>query len=321
MTKSFYVSDAVSAIGMDYRVVGDAHAEFDKATTLADACTGAIVWVAPLNPGKKDLVSMLEASVIICDAESATGYVAKAGKVLIVTGNPRLAFLRVVAAIFQVRPQPEVHPTAYVHPGAVIGKDVYIGPFTYIGKSRIGDGAVIHGHVHLYDNVSIGDRVIVHAGTVIGSDGFGYQKNQDGVLEKFPHIGGVVIENDVEIGANTTIDRGTLGNTLIRKRARIDNLVHVAHNVDVGEDAGVVANVMIGGSTKIGAGAWVAPSVTLRDGISIGAGATIGMSALVTKPVPAGETWVGIPAKNLKKKNAQSLGDDASPVITKERLT
>lgn len=301
MTKSFYVADVVSAIGMAHRVIGDVRAEFDKATKLADACLGAIVWVAPLNPGKKDLVSSSKAAVIICDAESAIDYVAKVGKVLIVTDNPRLAFLRVVAAIFQVRPHPEIHPTAYVHPGAVIGEGVFIGPFTYIGKSRVGEGSVIYGHVHVYDNVSIGHRVIIHAGTVIGSDGFGYQKNEDGVLEKFPHIGGVVIEDDVEIGANTTIDRGTLGDTLIRARARIDNLVHVAHNVDVGEDAGVVANVMIGGSTKIGAGAWVAPSATLRDGISIGADATIGMSALVTKSVPMQETWAGLPARKLEK--------------------
>lgn len=304
MTKSFSVADAVSAVGMRHQVAGDVATQFDRAAILADASTGAIVWVAPTHLDKRNLVSSSKASLIICDEESANGYVAMPGRALIVTGNPRLAFLRVIAALFQVKPQAEIHCTAYLHPDAVIGKDVYIGPFTYIGKSSVGDGSIIYGHVHVYDNVAIGDRVIIHAGTVIGSDGFGYQKNLDGVLEKFPHIGGVVIESDVEIGANTTIDRGTLGNTLIRKRARVDNLVHVAHNVDIGEDAGVVANVMIGGSTKIGANAWVAPSATLRDGISIGSGATIGMSALVTKPVPACETWAGIPAKKLEKKNS-----------------
>ena len=304
MTKFFRIADAVSAIGMSHRVTGDVHVQFDRAATLADASMGAIIWVTPANLDKRNLVSTSDASLIICDEESAGEYVAKPGRALIVTDNPRLAFLRVIAALFQVRPQAEIHRTAYVHPDAAIGKDVYIGPFTYIGKSSVGDGSIIYGHVHVYDNVVIGDRVIIHAGTVIGSDGFGYQKNQDGVLEKFPHIGGVVIESDVEIGANTTIDRGTLGNTLIRKRARVDNLVHVAHNVDIGEDAGVVANVMIGGSTKIGANAWVAPSATLRDGISIGSGATIGMSALVTKPVPASETWAGIPAKKLEEKNS-----------------
>ena len=319
MTKSFDLTDATSALGMAFKVIGDTHAKFAKATTLEDACAGSLVWIAPLNPRKKDLVTDLKASVIICDAESAYGCLEKVDRALIVTDNPRLAYLRVIAALFQVRPSPEVHSTAFVHSEAVIGKGVFIGPFTYIGKSKVGDGSVIYGHVHVYDNVSIGSRVIIHAGTVIGSDGFGYQKNEDGVLEKFPHIGGVVIEDDVEIGANTTIDRGTLGDTLIRARARIDNLVHVAHNVDLGEDAGVVANVMIGGSTKIGAGTWVAPSATLRDGISIGAGATIGMSALVTKAVPAGETWAGIPAKKLEKNVDGSSSDTILQTETKKQ--
>lgn len=291
------IDEAVRATRMDCTVVGDATRSFARPTTLDEASEGAIVWVAKGRDDKKQLVSAARASVVVCDPEAAGHAPALGDKTLLVVAEPRLAFLRIVAALFQGRPGPGIHTTASIHPEARLGADVYVGPFTYVGRSTVGAGSVIHGHVHIYDDVEIGQRVVVHAGTVIGADGFGYERNEDGVLEKFPHVGRVVIEDDVEIGANTTIDRGSLGKTIIRKRARIDNLVHVAHNVEIGEDCAVIAKVMIGGSTRIGARAWLAPSVTLRDGLRIGADSLIGLGSVVTKSVPAGETWVGSPAR------------------------
>jgi UDP-3-O-[3-hydroxymyristoyl] glucosamine N-acyltransferase len=137
-----------------------------------------------------------------------------------------------------------------------------------------------------------------------GPVGFGYSRNEKGELEKFPHLGGVVIEDDVDIGSNTSIDRGTLGNTLIRQGAKIDNLVHIAHNVVVGKHAAVIAHAMIGGSTVIGDYGWVAPSAALMNGIAIGTYATVGLGAVVTKDIPADETWAGIPARPLKEFSA-----------------
>jgi len=134
---------------------------------------------------------------------------------------------------------------------------------------------------------------------VIGADGFGYQRNDKGEFEKFPHIGGVVIKDNVEIGSNTSIDRGALGNTIIEEGAKIDNLVHIAHNVKVGKHSAVIANSMIGGSTIIGDYSWVAPSVCMRDQISTGNNVTIGLGAVVLKSIPEGETWTGSPAKPL----------------------
>ena len=160
---------------------------------------------------------------------------------------------------------------------------------------------MIHGNIFIYDQVSIGSDVTIHSGTVVGADGFGYEKDENGEVFKFPHIGGVIIENDVEIGANTCIDKGSLGNTLIKRGAKIDNLVHIAHNVEIGENTFVIANAMVGGSTKIGDNAWIAPSVSLMNGISIGKDVTIGMSSLVTKAIPDGETYAGSPAKPLKE--------------------
>src|SRR5690606_29288629 len=122
-------------------------------------------------------------------------------------------------------------------------------------------------------------------GVKIGQPGFGYERNAAGELVQFPHLGRVIIEDDVHIGANTCIDRGTLDDTIIRSRARVDNLCHISHNVDVVSDTAVIANSMTGGSVSIGSESWIAPSGSIINGVSIGAGATVGMGAVVVKPV------------------------------------
>jgi UDP-3-O-[3-hydroxymyristoyl] glucosamine N-acyltransferase len=178
-----------------------------------------------------------------------------------------------------------------------VHEEVYIGPFTYVGGAEIARGTIIYGHVYIYDGVQIGKNVIIHAGTIIGADGFGYLREEDGSVTSFPQVGGVEIEDQVEIGANACIDRGSLGNTIVRRGARIDNLVHIAHNVVVGRNAFVIANAMIGGSTVLGDGSWVSPSATLRDTIRIGRDAMVGLGAVVTRDVPDAEVWAGTPAR------------------------
>src|SRR5690606_230154 len=123
-------------------------------------------------------------------------------------------------------------------------------------------------------------NVTINAGTVIGAEGFGYQRNENGEFEKFPHIGGVIINDNVDVGSNTSIDRGALGNTIIGEGAKIDNLVHIAHNVKVGKHAAVIAHAMIGGSSVIGDYSWVAPNSAIRDQISIGNRVTVGLGAV-----------------------------------------
>ena len=146
------------------------------------------------------------------------------------------------------------------------------------------------------NNVKIGENV------VIGGEGFGYEF--DGTkLIKFPHYGGVIIESDVDIGNNTCIDRGSLGNTIIRKGTKIDNLVHIAHNVDIGENCLIVANVGIGGSVKIGDNCYIGFGSTIKNGVKIGNNVIVGMGAVVLADIPDNEIWVGNPAKKLRDKN------------------
>jgi UDP-3-O-[3-hydroxymyristoyl] glucosamine N-acyltransferase len=299
--KSFTIDQIVACIGADYKTEGNQTGHsIDNVSIPTEATTHSLIWIKPANNHSGSLETSA-AKVIICDYTLTCSPEILQEKLLIRVDNPKLAFIRVATALFGEKREYGIHPSATVDINAKIGEKVFIGPNTIIGESVIGDNVVIAGNVFIGNKVRIGNNVFINAGVVIGSEGFGYSRNNEGVLEKFPHFGGVVIEDDVEIGSNTCIDRGTLGNTLLKQGAKIDNLVHIAHNVVVGRNSLVIANAMVGGSTTIGDETWIAPSVNLMNGIKIGNKVTIGMSALVTKNVPDGETWAGVPASSLEK--------------------
>lgn len=264
--------------------------------------TGGISFCTAAPDTAPSTINASSAEVIVCRADVAKDQLDTAGKTVIGVDNPRQCFIRIVSSLFTPTMERGIHPTAIVHPEAKLGDNIHIGPYACLGICSVGDGSIIHGAVQLGDGTAIGRNVIVHPGTVIGTDGFGYERNEDGEMEKFPHIGGVVIEDDAEIGANTCIDRGTLGNTRICRGAKIDNLVHIAHNVVVGRDSVVIAHAMIGGSVDIGDRAWVAPGAIVRNAIGIGADAVVGLGAVVTKTVPANTTVIGNPARPFVKK-------------------
>ena len=280
------------------RVVGRQEGTLTHAASIWDAQNEqAMTFCSKSGTQAADSIRSTKAGVVLCADDPLLDTLAHSGKTLVVVRDPRLSFLRLVAALF-TEPGPRgIHPTAVIDSEAIIHPDVYIGPFATLGRCEIGQGTVIHAHVHIYSKTRIGREVVIHAGIVIGADGFGYQRNEAGEFEKFTHVGGVVIEDNVEIGANTCVDRGTLGDTIIRVGAKIDNLVHIAHNVVVGRHTAVIAHAMVGGSTRIGDHAWVAPSACLRDGISIGNSVTIGLAALVVSDVPDGAIVMGAPAR------------------------
>lgn len=190
-----------------------------------------------------------------------------------------------------------VDPLAFVAASAQIGKDVYIGPFTYVGEDvKIGDGTRIFPNVTIYDGCQIGSNVTIHAGAVIGADGFGFAPNQEG-YEKIPQLGIVIIEDDVEIGANTCVDRSTMGHTVIHKGVKLDNLIQVAHNCEIGENTVMSAQVGMAGSTKIGAWCMVGGQAGFSGHIRIADKTFIGaQSGVISNTKGNGEQLIGAPA-------------------------
>ena len=194
-----------------------------------------------------------------------------------------------------------VDALAFVSSSATIGKDVYIGPFCYIGEGVvIGDGTRIFPNVTIYDGTRIGQRVTIHAGAVIGADGFGFAPNQEG-YEKIPQIGIVIIEDDVEIGANTCIDRSTMGQTVIHRGVKLDNLIQVAHNCEIGENTVMSAQVGMAGSTKVGAWCMVGGQAGFSGHITIADKTFVGaQSGVISNTKGNGEQLIGAPAVNPK---------------------
>lgn len=216
--------------------------------------------------------------------------------------NPRLAFSHVVhhffpqhlviewpAAAGSFGPRSVVDPHARLAPGVVIGSDCRIEANVSIGPNTVLANAVVESGTSIGANCSI------------GLPGYGYERDDTGVAFRFPHIGGVRIGSSVEIGSNTCIDRGALGDTLIGDGCKIDNLVHIAHNVELGSNCMVIANSMIAGSVKVEKGAWVAPSASVLQSLTVGEGAFIGLGAVVIRPVQPHTTVVGNPARELTK--------------------
>jgi UDP-3-O-[3-hydroxymyristoyl] glucosamine N-acyltransferase len=249
----------------------------------------------------KELLQQSEAALIVTDAsiyEKLDEQFKKSIKSFIVlSDSPKNIFVDCLHNFFREENISEIHSTAVIHTSAKIGNNVSIGPFSVIDNNvKIGNDCVIGANTHIQKGSIIGNRVNIRSNVTIGNWGFGFVKDENGNNVNFPHYGNVVIEDDVQIGSSTCVDRGALSDTVIKKGAKIDNLVHVAHNVVIGENALVIACTMIGGSTTIGGNCWVAPAVILRNGISIGENSTLGMGCLVTKDIPANVTVTGSPA-------------------------
>ncbi len=251
------------------------------------------------------------ASAVIVDAP-----VASSRKTLIRAPNARIAFAKVLPLFFPepVFP-PGVHPTAIVAASAQIDATAHIGPYCLVGEHvRIGPRSVLQGlnsvgadcvlgedvnlfpNVTLYARTEVGNRVRIHAGTVVGSDGFGYVLN-NGTHRKVPQIGSVIICDDVELGANVTIDRGALGPTIVGKGTKVDNLVQIAHNVTVGEHCILVSQCGIAGSTRLGNYVILGGQVGLAGHLKIGNRVSVGAQSGVMNNIPDGETWLWSPAQ------------------------
>ncbi|MDX9694749.1 MAG: DapH/DapD/GlmU-related protein [Bacteroidales bacterium] len=260
-------------------------------------------WISSRRNDKQHIAETSKAKVIIVDETIIYSDLLKqANKVLLVVKNPKLAIAKIGNHFFIETPQPGIHNSSIINPNANISKSAYVGSNVTIGKCTIGNNVTIHPGVILYDNVTVGNNVIIHAGAVIGTDGLGCERESDGTLVKFPHLGGVIIEDDVEIGASCQIAKGAISNTIIGKGAKINVGCYIAHNVKIGKNVWISAHAKIAGSTLIKDNSTIFIGASIREHSVIGEGAIIGMAAVVTKNVPAGETWIGNPARKLEKR-------------------
>ena len=288
--------------------------EVNRIARIEEAKPGDITWFS--HPKYRKWVSKTHASCIIVPKGVSGSSRSGSSISTIEVENPSLAIARLLQEFYpKSAPEKGVSKLVQIDATAKIGKEVSIGAFVYVGKDSIvgdrvtilprvyignnvtiGDDTCIYPNVTIEDKVVIGKRVIIYSGAVIGSDGFAYTK-VNGKHERIPHCGGVVLEDDVEIGALSTVDRAVIGNTIIKRGTKIDNLVQVAHNVVIGEDSIIVAQVGIAGSTKIGKNVTIAGQAGLSDHLIIGDNVVIGAQAGVTKNVPTGMTVSGYPAR------------------------
>ena len=255
--------------------------------------------------------SVVEGKMTFPDGEG------KAGGAVILVENARGAMGQLLGIVSKAMnpPRQGIEQPSFVSEGVTVPQDAYVGAFAYIGKNvRLGQGVQIYPNVYIGDDVTIGDHTILyagakvyarcqigahcilHAGVVVGSDGFGFEPDAQGVNQKIPQIGNVIIEDDVEVGANTTIDRAMMGSTIVRKNVKIDNLVQIAHNVEVGESTFLCAQVGIAGSTKVGAHCILAGQVGVAGHIEIADHCVFGAQTGVPNSIRKPGTYMGYPA-------------------------
>lgn len=303
-------------------IVGDKNIEISRVARIEDAGAGDLTFLA--NPKyERHLATTRAAAVLVSKNQDLRAYTDHGSATFIKVDDPYVGFLRVLDRLTpKVDPFPEgIHPTAVVAQSAHVGRNVVIGAYTVIDdgaaigdntkishgciigrNAQVGSACFLYPRVTVYHQCRIGDRVTIHSGTVVGSDGFGFAPKPDGTYEKIPQLGIVVIEDDVEIGSNCSIDRATIGETIIRRGVKIDNLVQIGHNCTVGENTVIAAQTGLAGSTKIGKHVMVGGQVGFAGHIEIADNSIImaqsGVTKSVTKP---GETYFGYPAKEIKK--------------------
>lgn len=300
--------------GVTVNLMGNPAASSSGLSSLKDIRPGSLIFVERV----KDISASVKspASIIVLPLSEMSSLVPSPDRAILGVSDVRKV-MPILLSLFDRRPLPPpgVHSTAVVGKGTRLGKNVSIGPYAVIAEDcRIGDGAMIEAHVsigggsdigagsrifpgvRIYDGVRIGERCSIHCGTVIGSDGYGYVSTPKG-HNKVPQIGGVRIEDEVELGANVTIDRGTVGDTVIGRGTKIDNLVHLAHNVQVGSYCLVIAQSGIAGSSKLGDWTVLAAQSGVAGHIEIGARTMVGARTGVTKSIPPGQMVSGFPAR------------------------
>jgi UDP-3-O-[3-hydroxymyristoyl] glucosamine N-acyltransferase len=295
------------------KLEGDAGIAVNSFGKIEEAKTGQLAFLA--NPKYEEFLYTTGASVVIINESLELKQPVKA--TLIRVPDAYSAFASLLGKYQEIMQQQltGIQEPSYIAKSASYGEMVFIGAFTYLGENVkvgnntkiypntfigdnviVGDNVVIHPGVKIYHDCKVGNYVTIHAGTVIGSDGFGFAPQADGSFKKVPQIGNVVIEDNVEIGANATIDRATIGSTLIKSGAKLDNLIQIAHNVEIGHSSVIAAQAGVSGSTKIGNGVMIGGQAGIVGHIQLGDGAKVNAQSGVSKSIEPGKAVTGSPA-------------------------
>lgn len=300
-------------------IEGDENAQVSTLSKIEDGAAGSLCFLS--NPKYENFLYQTDASIVIVSQDFVPTQ--KVKSTLVKVKDPYSAFTILLDKYNEVvnssSKEVGIHNSSYVHPSAKIGQNVYVGPFccieenveigdntilyaqTYVGASSIvGANCILYPGVKLYKHTILGNRVTVHSNTVLGSDGFGFAPQADGSYNKIPQIGNVVIEDDVEIGANTAIDRATMGSTFVRKGVKLDNLIQIAHNVEVGSNTVVAAQSGISGSTKLGENSVIGGQVGIAGHLTLGKRTQVGAQAGINFNTEENKQWHGSPAQPLK---------------------
>lgn len=301
------------ALLIDGKVDGNPAITVSSFGKIEEAKEGQFTFFA--NPKYEEYLYTTRASIIIVNETYQLKQPVKA--TLIRVPDAYSAFATLLSKYQEIITQQlkGIQQPAYISTTALCGTNVFIGAFSYLGENvkvgnnskifpnayigdnvMIGDNCIIHPGVKIYHNCKLGNQVIIHAGTVVGSDGFGFAPQADGSFIKVPQIGNVVIEDNVEIGANTTIDRATTGSTIIKSGAKLDNLIQVAHNVEIGSSTVIAAQAGISGSTRIGSGVMIGGQAGIVGHIQVGDGAKVNAQSGVSKSIEPGKAVTGSPA-------------------------
>ncbi len=270
-----------------------------KPADLKDCGFGDLVWIKSFSNDRLSIIERNRPSLVICDSNTFE----QTSVPSILSENPRLDFIKVLNRFFAPDKSTIIHTTAIMEEGVRIGKDVSIGAYTHIGKQAIiGDNCTIGSGVSIEGAVTLGNRCVVKANSALGGQGFGFEYNDEGEPIHFPHLGCIIIGDDVWIGSCTTVEIGTLGATHINNGCKIDDLIQIGHNVVLGENTLVMANTVLCGGCIIGKKCWIAPNCVIKEKVRIGDNVTVGLGSVVIRDVDNNVIVAGVPAKKLRNK-------------------
>lgn len=294
--------DIENLLGKNWKLKGIEFMPFKNINPVFKCEEDDITWINPARKDKIELLSKTKSKLIICDESMPVNEYEKT-KCFIVVENPKAVFTRILRDFFSARVEypNTIHPTAIVSPAAKIHPSVHIGAYCIIGDCEINEGAIILSSTRIHNRVFIGSNVKINEFCNIGGDGFGHIWNEDNEIEKMPHIGKVIIEDNVEILQFVNIDKGTLDNTTIRKGAILDHYVHIGHNATVGENSMVAAKAVFCGGSSIGKNCFIGVQTIIVDAVKIGNNVLTGAGSVITKNIPDNGVYTGAPAIELEK--------------------